>query len=238
MKFIDHTFAGTSKGETAPCPCKTCRTMSYRTIDEVQSHLVRRGFSESFIQGEGEEKDSFDGISEGVGNEDATGDRDSMKEMINSLIRGAIHGEIIGNETEEPNESAKNFFKLLTEAKRELYPGCKEATKVSFIVRLFQIKCMFGLSNSALEAIIHLFSLLLPKGHCVPDTLEKVQKVVRDLGLDYQKMHACINDCVLFRKEYADMDKCPTCGDSRWKAADSVEMEASSSDAALKRSVP
>ena len=97
---------------------------------------------------------------------------------------------------------------------------------------------MFGLSNSALEAIIHLFSLLLPKGHCVPDTLEKVQKVVRDLGLDYQKMHACINDCVLFRKEYADMDKCPTCGDSRWKAADSVEMEASSSDAALKRRVP
>jgi hypothetical protein len=33
-----------------------------------------------------------------------------------------------------------------------LYPGSKEATKVSFIVRLFQIKCMFGLSNSALEA--------------------------------------------------------------------------------------
>ena len=143
--------------------------MSYRTIDEVQSHLVRRGFSESFIQGEGEEKYSFGGISEGVGNEDATGDRDSMKEMINSLIRGAIHGEIIGNETEEPNESAKKFFKLLTEAKRELYPGCKEATKVSFIVRLFQIKCMFGLSNSALEAIIQLFSFLLPKGHCVPD---------------------------------------------------------------------
>ena len=131
--------------------------------------------------------------------------------MVNSLIRGAIHGEIIGNETEEPNESAKNFFKLLTEAKRELYPGCKEATKVSFIVRLFQIKCMFGLSNSALEAIIHLFSVLLPKGHCVPDTLEKVQKVVRDLGLDYQKIHACINDCVLFPKEYADMDTCPTC---------------------------
>ena len=70
---------------------------------------------------------------------------------------------------------------------------------------------MFGLSNSALEAIIQLFSFLLPKDHCVPDTLEKVQKVVHDLGLDYQKIHACINDCVLFPKEYADMDTCPTC---------------------------
>jgi hypothetical protein len=61
---------------------------------------------------------------------------------------------------------------------------------------------MFGLSNGALEAILQLFSLVLPEGHCVPDTLEKVQKVVHDLGLDYQKIHACINDCVLFRKEY------------------------------------
>jgi len=76
---------------------------------------------------------------------------------------------------------------------------------------------MFGLSNSALEAIIQLFSFLLPKDHCVPDTLEKVQKVVHDLGLDYQKIHACINDCVLFRKEYAELDTCPTCGESRWK---------------------
>jgi hypothetical protein len=67
-----------------------------------------------------------------------------------------------------------------------LYLGCKEATKISFIVRLFQIKCMFSLSNSALAAILYLFSLVLPEGHCILDTLDKVWKVVRDLGLDYQ----------------------------------------------------
>ena len=53
---------------------------------------------------------------------------------------------------------------------------------LSFIVRLFKLKCMYGLSNSALEAILHLFSLVLPEGHCIPNTLDKVQKVVRDLG--------------------------------------------------------
>ena len=238
-KFIDHKFGGTLRGETAPCPCTRCRSMSYETVNEVRSHLLHRGFSESFILGEGEEKDSFGGISERVDNEGGTGDRDSVKDMMESLIRGLIHGEIMGTESEEPNESAKTFFKLLTEAKRELYPGCKEATKISFIVRLFQIKCMYGLSNSALEAIIGLFSLLLPEGHCVPDTLEKAQKVVRDLGLDYEKIHACINDCVLFRKEYADMDTCPTSGESRWKTSNSDEKEGScSDDAAPKRRVP
>ncbi|CAL8174093.1 unnamed protein product [Prunus armeniaca] len=30
-------------------------------------------------------------------------------------------------------------------------------------------------------------------------------------------MHACPNDCILYRKEYEDSTNCPTCGISRWK---------------------
>jgi hypothetical protein len=167
-------------------------------------------------------------------NEDATGDGGSIKYLVSSLIRGAIHGEITGANNEEPNEQAKAFFKLLKEVEKELYTGCKKATKISFIVRLFQIKCMFGLSNSALEAILHLFSLSLPEGHCIPDTLDKGRKVVHDLGLDYQKIDACVNDCVLFQKSYANMSKCPTCGESRWKIAN--DEEASGSASTKKRS--
>ena len=118
---------------------------------------------------------------------------------------------------EEPNEHAKIFLKLLQEAEKELYPGCIEATKVSFIVSLFQIKCMYNITNNALEAILSLFAAILPKGHCIPDTMDKVQRVVRDLGLDYVKIHACENDCVLFWKENADLDSCSICIQSRWK---------------------
>jgi len=38
---------------------------------------------------------------------------------------------------DEPNVAARNFFKLMEEGRKELYPGCKEASQVSFIVRLF-----------------------------------------------------------------------------------------------------
>jgi hypothetical protein len=54
-----------------------------------------------------------------------------------------------------------------------LYPGCKNATKVSFIVELFQIKCMYGLSNAVLDAILKLFGKVLPEGRCIPDSLDK-----------------------------------------------------------------
>ena len=76
---------------------------------------------------------------------------------------------------------------------------------------------MYDISNRALEGVLNLFSRFFPKGHCVPDTMEKVQRVVRDLGLDYVKIHAYEKDCVLFWKENANLDTCPKCGKSRWK---------------------
>jgi hypothetical protein len=88
-----------------------------------------------------------------------------------------------------------------------LYPGCKEVTKISFIVMLFQIKCMDGICNRSLECILRLFLLVLPDGHCVLTSLEKVDKVVRDLGMHCDNIHAYVNDCVLFCGDYAKLDK-------------------------------
>jgi hypothetical protein len=192
VKFMKSTFDGTSRGGTTPCPCPKCCCIAYRTWSEVQCHLLARGSDANFIQGEGNGNDSDE---DNHCNEDVIGDGCSIKDLVSSLIRGVIHGEIIGAYNEQLNEHAKVFFKLLKEAEKELYPGCKDATNISFIVRLFQIKCMFNLSNNALEPILHLFSLVLPEGHCIPDTLDNVRRVV---GLDYQKIDACVNDCVLF----------------------------------------
>jgi hypothetical protein len=57
---------------------------------------------------------------------------------------------------------------------------------------------MYGISNAALEAIHKLFGMVLPERHSILDSLDKVQRVVRDLSLDYVKIHACENDCVIF----------------------------------------
>jgi hypothetical protein len=73
------------------------------------------------------------------------------------------------------------------------------------------MKCMYGLSNAALEAILKLFRKVLSEGHCIPDSLDKVQRVVRYLGLDYVKIQACKNDCVLFFEQYANLETCPVC---------------------------
>jgi hypothetical protein len=40
-------------------------------------------------------------------------------------------------EEDEQTVTAKKLFRLLDELKKELYPGCKEVTKISFIVMIF-----------------------------------------------------------------------------------------------------
>jgi hypothetical protein len=79
---------------------------------------------------------------------------------------------------------------------------------------------MYGISNKALDGVLFLISKFLPKGHCVLDIMEKVQRVVRDLGLGYIMIDACENHCVLYWKEYKKLDICPKCKVSRWKTKD------------------
>src|SRR5438876_11568822 len=63
-------------------------------------------------------------------------------------------------------------------------------------------------------------------------------KLISLLALDVQKVHACSNHCILYRKEYVHYDRCPVCKRSRYKRNDdrededdSVEVEETASNA-------
>ncbi|CAL9025159.1 unnamed protein product [Prunus brigantina] len=70
---------------------------------------------------------------------------------------------------------------------------------------------------------------LLPEGNTIPTSMYEAKKTLCALGLSYEKMHACPNDCILYRKEYEDSTNCPSCGISRWKEG---------KDSILKEGVP
>ena len=58
----------------------------------------------------------------------------------------------------------------------------------------------------------------LPKDNELPETTYEAKKAICPLGLDVQKIHACINNCILYRgEEYENMNECPVCGALRYK---------------------
>jgi hypothetical protein len=54
----------------------------------------------------------------------------------------------------------------------------------------------------------------------LPKLYDEAKSILKELGLGYESINVCYNNCVLFRKQYAKHDNCPVCGLSRWKDAE------------------
>jgi hypothetical protein len=58
---------------------------------------------------------------------------------------------------------------------------------------------------------------MLPQGNAVPDTIYEAKQIMCPLGLEVEKIHACKNDCILYRGiEYEDLEKCHVYGLDRF----------------------
>ena len=61
----------------------------------------------------------------------------------------------------------------------------------------------------------------MPQPNSVPANTYQAKKVISPLTMGVEKIHACPNHCILFRGEmFKSLDKCPRCGDSRYKNND------------------
>ncbi|XP_050233461.1 uncharacterized protein LOC126681949 [Mercurialis annua] len=144
-------------------------------------------------------------------------------QMLHDMYKGQTSKRTIDDigenySSEEPNEEEKKFFRLLEDAETDLYPGCDNFSKLSFITRLFEIKCNGGWSNAFFDLLLDLLVDAFPKGNTIPKSCYETQKTIRQLGLEYVKINTCVNDCILFYDRYVNADRCPTCGELRWKA--------------------
>ncbi|XP_074283940.1 uncharacterized protein LOC141608493 [Silene latifolia] len=79
------------------------------------------------------------------------------------------------------------------------------------------LKAKNGWSDKSFTSLLELLGKILPDGNELPRRTYDAKKILCPMGVDYVKIHACRNDCILFRKDYKDLDKCPKCGASRYK---------------------
>jgi hypothetical protein len=58
---------------------------------------------------------------------------------------------------------------------------------------------------------------MLLQGNIVLETIYEKKQIICPLGLKVEKMHACKNDCILYRgPKYEDLAKYPICGLDRF----------------------
>ncbi|MCH86656.1 hypothetical protein A2U01_0007515, partial [Trifolium medium] len=127
-----------------------------------------------------------------------------------------------GEGNPEVGESSKvgentKFYQLVKENEEKLYPNCKKYSKLSFMIHLYHLKCLHGWSDKSFSMLLDLLRDALPEENVLPKSYYETKKMISGLGLGYEKIHACPNDCILYRDKYVKDQVCPKCGTSRWK---------------------
>src|SRR4051812_39751101 len=118
-------------------------------------------------------------------------------------------------------ESERDKLKLnrmLEDHKKKLYPNCEEGnTKLGAALELLQWKAEYGIPNKGFGKVLKIFKKRLPKDNELPNGSYEAKKLVCPLGLEVKKIHACPNDCILYRGEYKNFNESPVCGALRYK---------------------
>ena len=103
---------------------------------------------------------------------------------------------------------------------KELYPGCSTFSRLSTILKLFNIKARNGWIDKSFTELLELFHHILLEGNTLTTSHYEAKKLLCPMGMEYQKIHVCANDCILYRKEFEGLHKCPRCRVLRYKVKD------------------
>lgn len=83
---------------------------------------------------------------------------------------------------------------------------------------MLQWKAENGTTDRGFENLLKIIKKMLPRDNVLPRSTYEAKKIVCPLGLEVQKIHACINDCILYRGEkYEHLNARPICGALRYK---------------------
>ena len=105
---------------------------------------------------------------------------------------------------------------MKSNAYNPLYENCIEFTLLSTVLNLYNWKAKYGISDLGFTKLLVILRRMLPLGNDMPTKTYDAKQVLRTTGLSYEKIDACPNDCILFRKEYELLTECPLCSGSRY----------------------
>ncbi|XP_073121944.1 uncharacterized protein [Henckelia pumila] len=215
QKFIAQARLYAKTREVILCPCKKCKNKKYLKFDEVYDHLIIKGIDPSYttwvfhgeiynpqLQGEGSSRG-------------AQVEENKNRDAYNLYRDSFVPNEEIGHTMIEARDN--EFADLLEDAESPLFSGCTTYTKLSVAVSLYNYKSTNGHTDHSFNELLKILGEMLPEKHTLPNSIYSMKKLLKPFDLGYEKIHACPNDCCLFRNEFKDLNSCPKCGSSRWK---------------------
>ena len=74
---------------------------------------------------------------------------------------------------------------------------------LSTVLSLVNVKARYGWSDKSFTELLVLLKKLLPEDNTLPKNQYEAKKILCPVGMEYQKIHACPNDSILYRNDFA-----------------------------------
>ncbi|KAL9666696.1 hypothetical protein QQ045_001032 [Rhodiola kirilowii] len=232
IDFVE--FAKQTGEKTHLCPCRKCLLVRGRiSTNEMVVHLINNGMMNSYTTWTSHGERSIEPSAYQLRQE-------WLKERYGETSSSATHQqanrtlEILHDqfpfrhihEEDHMNMNAENgdsdsilaydrYTNLVGEAQTPLYKGCDHIV-LETILRAMQMKVESRLSDKGFDKMLHNTKKILPPDNNYPGSYKDVKKVLRNMGMGYEMIHACEHGCVLYYKEFKDQLSCPVCGEARY----------------------
>ncbi|CAL8160462.1 unnamed protein product [Prunus armeniaca] len=232
QQFIDDSLLVASHDGMLKCPCKKCYNRFWRETNLVWAHLLYEGMDPHYedqvwvFHGEHlPDPDFMEEVEEQELCEPTVNEIHNVLYDVFGSDSSANDGHVDteGQTTNVRAEYAEKFYDLLNDANTHLYAGSTKMKKLEFLVKLYQAKCLSGSTDKGMDIMLKLVKIILPDGETLPNSFYDVKQLIEDLGLTYQKIDACPNDCMLYWKESILDDSCNHCGQNRYQKQDVEE---------------
>ncbi|XP_060202488.1 uncharacterized protein LOC132630922 [Lycium barbarum] len=232
VQFLNFAFSNASVDGKIVCPCITCGFKVMCNRANVFGHLLQKGFPEKYtcwyMHGEKHVQSIVESISPV---QDEPVRQYPMHDMLNDAFgvfdndfqdsgpSNLPNNDHPGGAEVNGQEERDKIKELLEDGNQELYDGCAKYSKLSFMVHFYHIKVLCSATDKTFSMILDLLKDAFPHAK-LPSSFYESKKMIKRLGLGYDKIDACSNHCMLYwgSSEDKKRNKCKKCNTSRYNS--------------------
>nr|GEU63560.1 hypothetical protein [Tanacetum cinerariifolium] len=231
-KFIEHCKALVNSSRNVKCPSKSFRNVSLVSIPDLPRHITNNRWDPRYKTWTNhEESNVFPPVIHTTTQPQMMSDMTTCLNDLNYIPSNNEQNKPtqrdIGQISNELTQAMRNDFKeLYASANEELYPGCDYVTRLDFMLKFTYFKVKGKLTYSIFNEMLEFFQNVFPttKGYKLPPSYYAIKKTFKMIGLGYESIQACINECFLFwGEDHKDKLQClykssHTAKDMTWHA--------------------
>ncbi|KAK1667113.1 hypothetical protein QYE76_055272 [Lolium multiflorum] len=246
MRYLKHAIIDMYENNRTEvlCPCRRCKRGKWFDpySGKLQGHLLTNGFMHGHTQWMSDDGAEVNGATAAGGNngrqegghhdidddEEFVAQDDNLDDDNNldddeevplaSVVRDPHLQDLLLEKTKGAKRKSK-LEQLEIDSNTPLYDSGRGLgeSRLRVALDVLQMKAKHGWTDTSVDDILEYVKDLLPAGNTCPGSLAEAKRITCPLDLPHEKYHACINDCIMYRKEHMDKTKCPVCEAERYK---------------------